>query len=81
MPILFVSATDLRLQQPLFIAGTMIPPITTDFSGIIRAATPSIGAYELPQVTTAFASEVTVAGATLNGTVNGCSQSVVASFE
>jgi hypothetical protein len=78
---LFVSATDLHPQQSLLIAGTPIAPFTTDFSGITRAVTPTIGAYELPQVTTSAASDITATGATLNGTVNGCSQTVVSSFE
>jgi len=49
--------------------------------GITRATVPTIGAYEMPQVTTTAATSVTQTGATLNGTVNACSQTVVTSFE
>ena len=78
---LFVSSSDLHPQQPLLVAGTPIPSITADYSGITRKTPPSIGAYELPQVTTVAAAPVTQTGATLNGTVNACSQSVATSFE
>ncbi|MDO9257809.1 MAG: fibronectin type III domain-containing protein [Bacteroidales bacterium] len=50
---LYVSSTDLHPQQPLLIAGTPIPGITTDYAGIIRPNIPTIGAYDLTQVATA----------------------------
>ncbi len=78
---LFISATDLHSQQPLLIAGFPITGLTTDFSGITRTNPPSIGAYELPQITTSIATSVSAAGATLTGSANGCSQSVATSFE
>jgi len=78
---LFVSATDLHPQQPLLVAGTPVATVTTDYSGITRATVPTIGAYEMPQVTTTAATSVTQTGATLNGTVNACAQNVVTSFE
>jgi len=78
---LFVSATDLHPQQPLLVAGTTVATVTTDYSGITRATVPTIGAYELTQVVTTAATSVTQTGATLNGTVNACSQNVVTSFE
>ena len=78
---LFVSSTDLHPQQPLLVAGTPVTGITTDYAGITRATVPTIGAYEMPQVTTTAATSVTQTAAVLNGTVNACSQNVVTSFE
>jgi hypothetical protein len=78
---LFVSTTDLHPQQPLLIAGTPVPGITTDYAGITRATVPTMGAYELTQVATIAASGVTQTEATLNGTVNACDQTVATSFE
>jgi hypothetical protein len=49
---LYVSSTDLHPQQPLLVAGTPIPGITTDYAGISRASVPTMGAYELTQVST-----------------------------
>jgi len=78
---LFVSSTDLHPQQPLLVAGTPVTGITTDYAGNTRATVPTIGAYEMPKVTTLAATSVTQTGATLNGTVNACSQTIVTSFE
>ena len=78
---LFVSSTDLHPQQPLLVAGTAIPSITTDYSGITRRNPPTMGAYEMPQVTTVAASPVGQTSATLNATVNPCGMSMATSFE
>jgi len=78
---LFVSSTDLHPQQPLLVAGTTIPLVTTDYSGITRKNPPTMGAYEMPQVTTVAASPIGQTGATLNATVNPCGMSMSTSFE
>jgi|APCry1669189101_1035198.scaffolds.fasta_scaffold00032_1 uncharacterized protein (TIGR02145 family) len=78
---LFISSTDLHPQQPLLVAGTTVPLVTTDYSGITRKNPPTMGAYEMPQVTTVAASPIGQTGATLNATVNACGMSMSTSFE
>ena len=77
----FISASDLHPKERALISGTSIGSVTTDYAGITRAATPTIGAYEMPLVTTSPATSITCDGAILNGSITAQNYTVGTSFD
>ncbi len=75
---LFVSLTDLHpMSLDLYNSAVPIPGITDDYSGITRVGLailnqPTIGAYEVPQISGGGITNLTLTSATLHGTINAC---------